>query len=238
MPFAQPREKIHGAALANHLHRPLPAWLAARPLRSRRRRRARLRSTAARARTGSSISETSNAAIAPRRSAACAPGWRACRRRSRARGAPRKHANKFQADRAAADHHHRIARPDARLVNSAQHARQRLHHGRVDERNARREFRACSRRTIRPGNANVFGVSAVIEQQIFAQVRLALAAIEALDCTARNSPAPRACPCGRRRSRRCPLLPRRRQVRGRKARAAESCAREIPASRLSGRCRR
>ena len=63
-------------------------------------------------------------------------------------------------------------------MNAAQNASQRLGHGRIHERNAFRNFEHILPNDS-AGNANVFGVSSVVEEKIFAEIRLALAAEEA-----------------------------------------------------------
>ena len=67
---------------------------------------------------------------------------------------------------------------NARFVNAAQNAGQRLGHGRIHKRDAFGNFEHVLANDS-AGNANVFGIRAIVEEQIFAEIRLALAAEEA-----------------------------------------------------------
>ncbi len=88
------------------------------------------------------------------------------------------HADERQSDRTAADHDRRVARLDARLVNSAQDAGQRLDHRRV-----LKGYMFGNHQHVLAndpsGDADIFGVGSVVKQQILAQIALPLAAEQA-----------------------------------------------------------
>ena len=88
------------------------------------------------------------------------------------------HLHKHQADGPAADDGDGVADFDSGLVQSAQHASQRLDHGgffvgNVGGNRQHVGFNNAAR------NANVLGVGAVVEQQVFAEIFLMLGAVEA-----------------------------------------------------------
>jgi hypothetical protein len=77
-----------------------------------------------------------------------------------------KNADKLQADRAASNYDHGIALSHLSLFHAAQHASQRFDQGSILERNV-----VWNDQHILPNNPgwdpDVFGISAVIEQQVF-----------------------------------------------------------------------
>src|SRR5439155_22180511 len=87
--------------------------------------------------------------------------------------------DEHEADRPQADNRHRIARTDASLFEAPQHASQRLHQRGVLIADVFRDLVGVALDDA-GGNANVFGVGAVIEQDVFAQILLALLAEIAL----------------------------------------------------------
>ena len=88
------------------------------------------------------------------------------------------HLHEHQADRSAADDHDRVANLDASLVQAAQHAGQRLRHGRVFEAHVGWNYQHVGFDDAL-GHTNVFGVGAIVEQQIFAKIFLVFGAVEA-----------------------------------------------------------
>ncbi len=85
--------------------------------------------------------------------------------------------HEHQPDRPGADDGHRVADLHLGFVQPAQHAGQRLDHRGFFEAHVLRNgqhvgFNDAAR------NANVFGVSAVVEQQVFAEIFLVLGAVE------------------------------------------------------------
>src|SRR5689334_13801303 len=89
----------------------------------------------------------------------------------------RKNADEFQSDGAAADDDGGVARTDLRFINAAKDAGERLDQGGVVEADVFRNLEQ-----ILPDDAardaHVFGISAVIEQEVFAEIGLLLAAVE------------------------------------------------------------
>ena len=86
--------------------------------------------------------------------------------------------HEHQPDRAGADDGNRVADLHLGFVQTAQHAGQRLDHGSFFEAHVLGDgqhvgFNDAAR------DANVFGISAVVEQQIFAKIFLVLGAVEA-----------------------------------------------------------
>ena len=99
-----------------------------------------------------------------------------CRRRAmaitRAPNARLGQPNKHQPNRPKPHHGDRIARPQPGFLQTAQHAGQRLDQSRVLVAKFRSGSRKYSCRRFALRNANVFGVSAVVEQQVFAKIVL------------------------------------------------------------------
>ena len=129
--------------------------------------------------TTSGVSLTLIVAMAPRRRATSS-GRVSAGQRNHANAAARKHAHKFQADRAAADHDGGVAGAQFHFVNAAQHAGQRLDQRRALVVHGVRHFQHVFGDDA-AGNAHVFGVRAVVEQQVFAKIFLAAAAVIAAE---------------------------------------------------------
>ena len=95
-----------------------------------------------------------------------------------AHAAARKHADEFQSDGAAADDRGGVAGAHFHFVNAAQHTGQRLDERRAavidGVRNLEHIFHGDA-----SGNAQIFGVRAIVEEQIFAEIFLAAAAMVA-----------------------------------------------------------
>ena len=99
-------------------------------------------------------------------------------KRDHAKAAARQHADVFQSDGAAADDDGGIAGADFHLMNAAQHAGERL-----DKRGAAvidgvRHLEHVFHDDA-AGDAEIFGVGTVVEEQVFAEIFLAAAAMEA-----------------------------------------------------------
>src|SRR5580704_1040463 len=90
----------------------------------------------------------------------------------------RENAYKFQSDWSTPDHDNCVAGVYSHFVNAAQDARERFGHGGVDEGNVIRNQQHVLAHDS-SGDANIFGVGAIVKQQIFAKIRLAFAAVEA-----------------------------------------------------------
>ena len=86
--------------------------------------------------------------------------------------------NEHEADGASAEDGDGVADLDAGFVQSAQHAGQRLGHGRVFDADVGRNDQHVGFNDA-AGHANVFGVGTVVEEEIFAEVLLMLGAVEA-----------------------------------------------------------
>src|SRR5579864_1687125 len=86
--------------------------------------------------------------------------------------------HKHQANRPATDHGHSVADLDSGLVESTQHAGQRLDHGCFFKTHMRWNDQSVQINNA-TRNTNIFGVSAVVEQQVFAKIFLVARAIEA-----------------------------------------------------------
>src|SRR5580704_69829 len=85
--------------------------------------------------------------------------------------------DEHETDRAASDDGYRVSNLDARLVQAAEHASQWLRHGGIFKRHMR-----WNRQHVRFNDAaryaDVFGICAVVEKQIFAEVFLMLRTVE------------------------------------------------------------
>ena len=82
-----------------------------------------------------------------------------------------RNVHEHQADRPAADDGDGIADFNAGLVQSTQHAGQRFDHGSFFKAYVRRNHQRVQVNNP-PRNADVLGISAVVEQQVFAQIFL------------------------------------------------------------------
>ena len=89
-----------------------------------------------------------------------------------------RHLHKHQSDRPAANHRNGVADFNLGLMQSTQHAGQRLNHGRffvADVLGNRQHVQLNDAL----GNANVFRISAVVEEQVFAKIFLVFGTVEA-----------------------------------------------------------
>ena len=89
-----------------------------------------------------------------------------------------RYVHKHQSDRARPDDSHGVANFHSGFMQSAKHARQRFYHGRFFKtdvwRNSQHvEINNAAR------HANIFGVSSVIEKQVFAKIFLMARTVEA-----------------------------------------------------------
>src|SRR5690606_12150674 len=89
-----------------------------------------------------------------------------------------------QPDRPEPDHHEIVARTHLRLLEAAQHARERLDERRVLVGDVRRNLVHVALYDAL-GNAYVLGVGAVIEKQVLAQVLESALAVETLEARGR-----------------------------------------------------
>ena len=89
-----------------------------------------------------------------------------------------RHLHEHQSDGTSADNYHRVPDLNPGLVEAAQHTRQRFGHRGIFKAHIGRNHQHVGFDDAL-GDANVFGVSAVVEQQVFAEVFLMLGAIEA-----------------------------------------------------------
>jgi len=158
-------KQIHGTALAHHLERPLPRnWLAHR-FDNTVRTPAAFRELANECH---GIVDLRNVEGRHRAEAFRSPDLaRTLADRDHSNMPRRKNANEFQPDRTAADNYCGVAGPDSCLVNAAEDASERLYHRRIYEGNALRNLQHIFADDS-PGNANVFGVGPVVEQQVLA----------------------------------------------------------------------
>ena len=88
------------------------------------------------------------------------------------------HLDEHESDGAAADDGNGVADLDSGFVEAAQHAGQRLGHRRVFGTDVLRDDQHV-RLNDAPGDADIFGVGSVVEQEVFAKIFLVLGAVEA-----------------------------------------------------------
>src|SRR5580704_1064507 len=92
--------------------------------------------------------------------------------------ARREQANEHKSERAAADQRRSVTLAHSGFIDAAQHARQRLNESGVAKTDVLGDFEKIFTHDA-AGNTHIFGVRAVIEDKVFAQILLAAQAIEA-----------------------------------------------------------
>src|SRR6266446_2041084 len=88
------------------------------------------------------------------------------------------YVDEHQTNRPSANHGHRVTNLYSALVQTAQHAGQRLDHGRFLKTDVRRNGEHVEVNDA-PWNADVLGIGTVVEEKIFAEIFLMTRTIEA-----------------------------------------------------------